>query len=51
MIENTPSTPRMPRFAKVAMAFQAYLLRQNWREPMGDEIMVILTFRRQYGNS
>ena len=51
MTEQTSSTPRVPRLAKTAMAFQAFLLRRNWLGSMGDEIMVITTTGRKSGRS
>jgi deazaflavin-dependent oxidoreductase (nitroreductase family) len=49
LTETASSTPRLPRFAKAAMAFQAFLLRRNWLGSMGDEIMVITTTGRKTG--
>ena len=51
MTESTPSNPRIPRFAKAAMALQVFLLRRNWLGPMGNEIMVITTTGRKTGRS
>jgi len=51
MAESSPQTPRLSRFAKAAMAFQVFLLRRNWMESMGDQVMVITSTGVFYGNS
>lgn len=50
-MSNPSRPPRLPKFAKAAMAFQVFLLRRNWLGPLGDEIMVITTTGRKTGRS
>jgi deazaflavin-dependent oxidoreductase (nitroreductase family) len=51
MSKQASPTLRVPRLAKTAMAFQAFLLRRNWLGAMGDEIMVITTTGRKTGRT